>query len=505
MKVAIAGILQETNTFSPVLTRRKDFLLIEGKDLMAAHSSENSELHGFIDALNQAGAEVAPILGAWAVTQGRIMAPDFEELAGEILAGIRNAGRLDGVLLALHGAWAGQEVDSCDGYLLQRVRALVGPAVPVVASLDLHASITRSMWDNADALVGYKTCPHIDTYDTGLCAGRILVSAIRREVRPVMAVVKIPMVVQAENMTGDRGEFREMLEFAKSLERRRGVVSASIFAVQPWLDVKELGWAAVVITHSDEAGARMLATELAQFMWSRREAFVIALPAVDEALDQAMSIEGGPVVLAEGADGTMGGGPGDGTAILAGILRKNLDVPVAAYVVDPQVVQETIQAGVGSRVTVEVGGKLNPAYSKPVRFTGKVKLISDGEFRYKGRAYTGRLVRMDRTVVLTSGGLSLLISERPAPTTDPELYRSHGIEPEHMKLVLVKSPLGARLEYEPICKAFISVNSPGCCSPDLRTLPYRRIPRPIFPFDEVEFRPIAFTRAAAQQAPTSVS
>src|SRR5262249_21133763 len=161
---------------------------------------------------------------------------------------------------------------SCDGYLLKRVRALVGPSLPIVVSLDLHGSIARAMWENADALVGYRTCPHVDTYDTGLRAGRILVGAIRSEMRPVMAGVKLPMVVQAENMTSDRGEFREMLDFATSLERKRSVISASIFAVQPWLDVEELGWAAVVITDNDEAGASELATDLAQFMWSRREA-----------------------------------------------------------------------------------------------------------------------------------------------------------------------------------------------------------------------------------------
>ena len=129
----------------------------------------------------------------------------------------------------------------------------------------------------------------------------------------------------------------------------------------------------------------------------------------------------------------------------------------------------------------------------PWRITGRVKIISDGEFRYKGRAYTGRLVKMGKCVVLTTGKISLLIAERSGPTTDPELYRSHGIEPKDMKLVLVKSPLGARLEYEPISKVFISVTSPGCCSPDLRTLPFERMPHPIFPFDPVEFSPVAVT------------
>jgi microcystin degradation protein MlrC len=210
---------------------------------------------------------------------------------------------------------------------------------------------------------------------------------------------------------------------------------------------------------------------------------------VDEALEQAMKVDGGPVVIGEGADGTMGGAPGDGTCVLEGILRKRLDVPVAAFVVDPEAARVAGRAGIGDTVTLDVGGKLDPTFARSVRVTGRVKLISNGNFRYKGRCYNGRLVNMGMGVVLQIGKISLLISERSVPTTDPELYRSHGIEPLDMKLVLVKSPLGMRMEYEPMAKAIIVVNSPGCCSPDLPSLPFRRIPRPMFPFDEFEFAP----------------
>jgi microcystin degradation protein MlrC len=497
MRVAVASLLQETNTFSPRLTRLEDFLLIPAPELIASHRTENSELHGFIDALEQGKCEIVPLLGGWAVTAGRITASALRSLVSDLIDGIKTSGKLDGVLLALHGAWAGEGVDSCDGYILQEVRKTVGPDVPIVVTFDLHASLASSIWNSADVIVGYHTCPHTDLYETGLHAGRILTATIRGEIRPVMSVVRIPMVVQAENMTSNRGEFAEMIESAEALERQPGVLSASVFAAQPWLDVEELGWASVVITDNDKDHAEKLAVGLARFIWSRREAFVISLPSVDEALEQAMRIEGGPVVLAEGADGTMGGGPGDGTAILAGVLRRNIDVPVAAVVVDSVAVEQAIAAGIGSVVTLNVGGKLDPRFTRPVRISAKVKLISDGEFRYKGRAYTGRLVKMGRCVVLANGGISVLIAERSGPTTDPELYRSHGIEPKDMKLVLVKSPLGARLEYEPISKAFISVNSPGCCSPDLRTLPFERMPRPIFPFDPVEFSPIAVALTAA--------
>ena len=489
MKVAIAALLQETNTFSPQATVRGHFMMTPGHELIESHQSENSELHGFVDSLTEAGAQIAPVLGGWAVSYGRIKADDFRSLLDGLKEGIRKAGPLDGLLLALHGAWAGEGIDSCDGAILREARGLLGPSVPIVATLDLHANLTRAMWENADALVGYQTCPHVDLYDTGRRAGDLMASILRREVRPTMRAVKIPMVVQAENMLTDRGEFRRIYDRVRSLEGHGTTISASAFAVQPWMDVEELGWASLVITDNDPARAESEANELARFIWSVRESFVVALPTVEDALEQALSISGGPVVLGEGADGTMGGAPGDGTSILAGILRKGINVPTAAVVVDPVAVEEAVRAGVGNTVTLRVGGKLDPGYATPVRVTGKVKLISDGEFRYKGRVYTGRKVEMGKAVVLSMGRIRLLISRRPVPTTDPELYRSHGIEPRDMKLVLVKSPLGMRTEYEPIARSIIIVNSPGCCSPDLTSLPFVRMPRPIFPFDEFDFSP----------------
>lgn len=489
MKVAIAALLQETNTFSPQATVRGHFLMTPGHEVLESHKTENSEIHGFVDALTGVGAQIVPILGGWAVSYGRIKLADFQSLLDDLKEEIRRAGPLDGLLLALHGAWAGEGIDSCDGAVLREVRELLGPSVPIVATLDLHANLTRTMWENADALVGYQTCPHVDLYDTGRRAGDLMAAILRREVRPTMHAVKIPMVVQAENMLTDRGEFRQIYDRVRSLEGQGTTISASAFAVQPWMDVEELGWASLVITDNDPARARSQAHELARFIWSVRKSFVISLPSVDDALEQAMSTHGGPIVLGEGADGTMGGAPGDGTSILAGILKKRIDAPVAAVVVDPDAVEKAIRAGVGNSVTLRVGGKLDPDYATPVRVTGRVKLISDGEFRYKGRVYTGRLVQMGRAVVLSVGRIRLLISRRPVPTTDPELYRSHGIEPRDMKLVLVKSPLGMRTEYEPIARAIIIVNSPGCCSPDLTSLPFVRMPRPMYPFDEFDYSP----------------
>jgi microcystin degradation protein MlrC len=488
LRVAIGSILQETNTFSPQVTRRDDFQIALGADLITTAKQEKTEVYGFLDALDEAGFEAVPLLGGWAVSYGRIVGQDFDGLVADLLTELRRVGEVDAVLLALHGAWAAEGVDSADGYVLTQVRQCVGPDVPIIVSLDMHTNLAQSMWTNANALLAYKTCPHIDTYETGLSAGRLTVAMLRNEVQPQMAIRKLPIVTQAEQMLSDRGVYKQLLDYAQEMQDRHGVLSTSMLLCQPWLDVEELGWAVIVITANDKSLAETLADDLAKYVWSQRHKFVVDVPTVDEALDQAMGIEGGPITLGEGADGTMGGSPGDSSYILQAIIRKKLDhLPTAAVVVDPVAVAQAIDAGVGQTVTLSIGGKLNPQYATPVNITAKVKLISDGEFRYRGKVYNGRLVKMGRAVVLVSNGINLLVTERTGPTTDTAMYKSHGIEPSDMKFVVVKSPLGLWMEYEPISKAVISVDSPGCCRADLTKLPFKRIPRPMFPFDEVEY------------------
>lgn len=486
MRVAVGSLLQETNTFSPQPTRREHFQITTGQSLIEVAKNEKTEFHGFLNILDAEHIEAVPLIGGWAVSYGRIQQDDFISLVDDLCDALQSAGAVDGVLLALHGAWAAQGIDSADGYVLHRVRQVVGTHIPVVASLDLHASLASSMWSNADALVGYRTCPHVDTYETGQRAAAVLTSMLKQNTRPTMAVRKLPMVTQVEHMISDRGVFKKLLNYTQSIEEREGVISASIFPCQPWLDVEELGWSSVIITDHNPQLAETLADELADMLWEHRNDFFVEIPSVKDALSLAVQIDGGPVTLGEGADGTMGGSPGDSLHILEGIFANKLDhLPTAAVVADPQAVEHAINAGIGQTITLDVGGKLNPTYANTLTVTGIVKLISNGEFRYKGGCYTGRLVQMGRTVVLSINQVNLLIAERSMPTTDPEMYRSHGIEPCDMKFVLCKSPLSFRMDYEPISVAVMSVDSPGCCRADLTQLPFQRIPRPMYPFDRI--------------------
>ena len=486
-RIAVASLLQETNTFSPKKTLRKDFKFEKGENLIKASMQEKTEMQGFIKVLKSRKKNIIPILGGWAVSSGRILENEFQSIVDDLIKSLQNAFPVDGILLALHGAWVSEKFDSADGYVLERVRKVIGNEIPIVVSLDLHANISKTMQINANALMGYRTCPHIDVYETGQRAANLLVDMLDNNLCPKMAVSKIPMITQAENHMSDRGVFKKMLDYARSIEKKNEVLSVSIFPMQPWLDVKEAGWSTVVITDNNCSLAEKLSKNLAKKIWMHRNNFLVKLLPIDKALDKGMRIQGGPVTLGDGSDGTMGGAPGDSVWILSGILKKSLDnESTAVVVVDSHAVSKSIRAGVDKTVNLTIGGSLNPHYNNSIKIKGVVKFISDGSFQYKGKVYTGRLVQMGRCVVVKVNNINILIAEKTMPTTDPEMYRSQGIEPIDMKFVVVKSPLGLRTEYEPISKAIISVDSPGCCRADLKKLPFKRIPRPMFPFDNLK-------------------
>jgi microcystin degradation protein MlrC len=271
---------------------------------------------------------------------------------------------------------------------------------------------------------------------------------------------------------------------AQAYERDRKAEAVSIFFVQPWLDIEEMGAAVVAVTDSEARQAERIAASLAQKLWSTRREFEFQLTPVEEALRLAAATKGGPVVLSESSDSTGSGSPGDSTGVLKHLLNSRLSGPAAISLVDPEAVATLKQAGVGSTITLAIGGKLNPQHSKSVPVTGRVHLISDGRWTTRGRGYnTGIENCMGTSVVLEVGLVHILIAERSAMTVDPALFRSHGMEPLHYKIVVVKSPNGFRAEYEPIAARIFVVDTPGVSTAKLERLPWRRVSRPIYPLD----------------------
>jgi microcystin degradation protein MlrC len=484
MAVAIASMMQESNTFSPVNTRYEDFAPVFGAELLARHEGKMTELGGFIDVLKEAKQTIAPIAAAWAITANRSRRADFSRLVSQIVDGITSVSRLEAVLLAMHGAQCAQEIDDAEGYLLHELRKVVGPSIPIVTTLDLHANVTRAMVEHATAIVGYHTYPHVDMYETGVKAARLLLATLAGGVTPAMAFRKLPMIINAENMQTTRGPMHELIETAETLERNGSAEAVSIFGVQAWMDIEEMGNTVVVVTNGDRDGAEMHASTLANKYWSIRRQFEVKLTPVKEAIRKAQRIKGGPIILAESSDSTGSGSPGDSTGVLRELLAARLAEPSAIFLVDPDAVAQAHRAGVGATPSMKIGGKFDRQNSRPVKVVGYVRMLSDGRWVPRARSYNpGIESSMGRAALLEVGSVKILMAERSAMTVDPELFRSHGIDPVHMKIVVVKSPNGFRAAYEPIAKGIFVVDTPGISTANLKKLPWKRLPRPIYPLD----------------------
>ena len=484
MRIAIASIMQESNTFSAVGTRYEDFSPVFGQDALERHRGKLTEMGGFLSVLDESGHTVAPVCAAWAITANRTRCADFTRLADGFSTHLTAAGNPDGLLLAMHGAQTAEGWDDVEGYILGRAREILGPDIPIVLTLDLHANVTQAMVDRATAIVGYHTYPHIDMFETGGKAARLLLGTLSGELRPTMAWRKLPLIVNAENQQTTHGPAHRLWQQAEILEQEGNAEAISIFPVQAWMDIEEMGWAVVVVTDNDRDAADRHAAALAQRFWDTRREFEPILTPVEEAIRLALEVEGGPVVLAESADSTGSGSPGDSTGVLKHLLAAPLSEPAAIFLVDPEASATLSRAGVGATVSLPIGGKLDPEHSTPVQATGRVRLISDGRWTARARGYnTGIETSMGTSVVFESGMVRILIAERPAMTVDPELFRSHGIDPVFMKIVVVKSPNGFRAAYEPIARRIFVVDTPGASTAKLETLPWRRVTRPIYPLD----------------------
>jgi microcystin degradation protein MlrC len=333
-------------------------------------------------------------------------------------------------------------------------------------------------------LIGYKTYPHIDLFETGQTGAHLLLRILDGKLRPTMAFRKLPLIVPAENMQTAAGPFGRLMQQAVEWERAGEAEAVSVFGVQPWLDVPEMGCSVVSVTNGDMFAAVNQVDRLAKQFWESRKEFDVLLTPVKRALREALAGDTAPVVISEPSDSTGSGSPGDSTGVLKPLLEMSTGQPAAIFIVDAAGVRKAIAAGVGATIKARVGGRLDRKHSKPVTITARVRLISDGRWTAQAAGYnTGVETCMGRSVVLDIGGIRLLAAERAAMTVDPELYRSHGIEPGRMKIVVVKSPNGFREPYRDIARKMYLVDTPGVSTPRLRTIDYRHVPRPIYPLD----------------------
>lgn len=489
MRIAIGEFKHEVNTFSPVLTTLdtfKTYQLLEGEDILRVLRQTNTELWGFWQEAVVQNWEVVPLVAANALSGGPLTAETYLYLKDQFLRRLQEVGRVDALFLALHGATVANVPGGEDatGLFLRELRHIVGDQMPVIVTLDLHANVTSQIVQHATTVIGYRTWPHVDLAERGQEAAQFLARIFTNQIKPTTALAKLPMILQVENGQTTSGPMATLLTELRNWENAGQCLGGSIYLVQPWMDLPAVGCAVTIITHNDPAHAQNLADELALQMWQIRRDFEIKLVPLNEAIEQAAKAAGKPVVLADSADSTGSGAPGDSTSILQQLLTQQIACKVLLPIVDKPAVQAAAEAGVGASLSLTLGGRIDPVYSRPVSLEVEVEWVGEARFRFKGPVFTGQEANMGRVAVLRIWDIHILVSERPAWTVDPEMYRCVDLEPAEAQIVVVKSPNQFRAGYEALAHEIIVVDAPGCASANLRTLPFQRLPRPFYPFDE---------------------
>lgn len=491
MRVAIGQLWQETNTLNPLPTTLADFETfgILAGDELVSRMAETNELGGFIQSLRQwpEWPEIVGLVRLPAWPSGTATAATRVALIRRMADALSAAQPVDAVLLALHGSMVAEDEPDVEGSLLDEVRRVVGPAVPIVATLDLHANVTPRMTAAADALVLYHTTPHIDVMDTGGRGARVLRRILVEKARPVTAFVKIPAVAPVERAnTQDPSSvsfgYRERLQ---EWERDPRVLTAGLATVQPWLDITGLGNSVVVVTDNEPALAESLATQLAGEHWRRRNEYMSTLVDAADAVRAAHAQVEGLTVLGDGADATTSGSTGDSTAILAELVRHDWPRPALITLVAPEVVAEASHRGVGAEWTASLGGVLAPQFSQPISLPVHVERLFDAQFVLSGHLAEKLPIDMGPSAVLRHGNVHVVVTSRNGPHFAPALFTTAGIDPFAASVLVAKSPCGFRAAYADRARQIIMVRGRGCAPGDFWNHSFHHIPRPLWPWDDI--------------------
>jgi microcystin degradation protein MlrC len=489
MRIAAGGVSHESSTFAKTPTTLREFEsgfgLFRGPAVIDRFRGANICTGGFIDGAEKHGFELVPLLWTFAYPGGVIRRADYEALKTEFLVRLQQAGadegRIDGVLLDLHGAMVVEGIDDGDGDFIAAVREVIGSSRPIVVTQDLHGNHTQRRVDVADAIVGFDTYPHVDMAERGREAADLIVRTLRGEIRPVMALHKLPLLWSAPCQVTAHPPMDEAMRRVHDIESRQGILSVTLSTGFPWADVPDLGASVIVVADRDQKLAQTTADELGGWIWENRQRWHRQPLTAREALAEGEKQGRYPIILADGADNTGGGAPGDSTEVLRTFLDLGLQDSLVLYIVDPEAAEKAHAASPGSRISAAVGGKSDPQQGPPVEADFEVVAVSDGRFAYDGPMYAGLTGNMGRSAWLRTGGVSVVVVNAREQPLDPAFARSLGIDCGSMRYIAVKSAVHFRSGFERIAGSIYNINARAIHSHDFRQLTYRRVARPLFP------------------------
>jgi len=487
--IGVGGISHETNTFNPAKTGLADFssrAAASVEEFLRENEKTNTTISGYIEGTRRFGLDLHPTVITGASPKGTVTDEAFQTLTAELIRRLRAAPKLDGVLLALHGAMVVESYASGDLEIVRRVRQALGPQLPIVVTHDFHANVSPEMAKLSTALITYKENPHVDTRERGIQAAQVMAAAVSGRARPVQAIVKPPMMYNIVFQYTRREPLLPIVEESRRLEENPKILAVSVSGGYQYADVPEMGPSVTVVTDNDPGLAQREAQRLSDMLWGTRDRIVLNLPDAARAVQLARGSEKFPVALIDMGDNIGGGSSGDSTFVLHELLRQEAKGWVVALA-DRQAAQAAFRAGVGQPFEHLVGGKTDRLHGEPVRVRGRVKSLHDGryvetEIRHGG----GRYHNMGLTAVIEAEGstadlanLLLLTHERSSPNSLHQLI-SCGVYPQRQKILVVKGAIAPRAAYEPIAARIIEADTGGVTAVNPARFTFQRVRRPLF-------------------------
>jgi microcystin degradation protein MlrC len=482
-RIAVGGFLHETNTFAPTKATYADFVhgggwpnLAEGDDVLKVMRHINVGLAGFVEAGEQNGWELVPTISCGASPSAHVTEDAFERIVKVMVEGIRAAGPIDAVYLDLHGAMVTEHLDDGEGEVLARVRKVIGKELPLVVSLDLHANVTPEMIKHADALIAYRTYPHVDMADTGRAAARHLALLLQSKQKFAKAFRQLPFLIpiswQCTNDQPTKGIYQKLAAFESD-----AVPTLSFAPGFPAADFPHCG-PSVFAYGRTQQDADAAADAVTKLIASHEDDFDGRIYSPDDGVQHAMELAKTakkPIVIADTQDNPGAGGDSDTTGMLRALVRNNAQKAAIGVIYDPESAKAAHAAGVGATVTLALGGKSGISGDAPYNETFVVEKLSDGQFVAPGPYYGGRDMDMGPSAALRIGDVRVVVSSHKAQLADQSMYRYVGIEPTEQAILVNKSSVHFRADFEPIAEKLLICAAPGAMPADTATLPWTRL------------------------------
>lgn len=477
MNLFIAGLDTETNTFSPMQTGLEAFsenLIAYGDATQRPLNCCSSQLFVWRNAAQEKGWNVVESLCAVAEPGGRTTRLVYEHFRKTILGDLEAAMPVDAVMLALHGACVADGYDDVEGDLISHVRKLVGPEIPIAVELDLHCHITDLMIDNASIIMTYKEYPHTDIETIAAQLFAMLERTLAGEIRPIMAAYDCRLV---SIFHPHKAPLRGIVDRMKEMEGQDGVLAISFGHGFPWGDVADVGAKTLVVTDNDSSKAARIAESFGHEIYVAREEMRGDYLTIDEALDRAIAVQNGPVVLADVSDNAGGGAPGDSTVILRRILERGIEDVSSCLYWDPIAVRMCREAGEGATLELRIGGKIGKVSGDPLDLTVKIRRIASDITQRFGPTP----LSIGDAVWVSSGSIDIVLNTVRTQTFHPECMTGLGLDPSQKKIIVVKSSNHFRAGFEPIASEILYVSAPGALQPRFENLPFTKLKKPYWP------------------------